>query len=50
MITLLTLLTLAVIFTIACIIIDVAWPVILVFIVLLAIDVSFFKFLFGKKK
>lgn len=50
MITLLLLLTMAVIFTIVCAIIDVAWPVLLVLIVFTAIDVAFFKAIFGKKK
>ena len=50
MITLLFLLALAIIFTVACILIDIAWPVLLVFTVLISIDIAFFKSIFCSKK
>lgn len=50
MITLLILLVLAIIFTIACILVDIAWPVLLALVVLVSIDVAFFKAIFGKKR
>ena len=50
MITLLFLLVLAVIFTLLCIVVDIAWPVLLALMVLISIDIAFFKAIFGKKK
>ena len=50
MITLLFLLVLAVIFTLLCIVVDIAWPVLLALMVLISIDVAFFKAIFGKKR